>query len=343
MGSRPGFRHHRTSAGELSGLRERTGRERAGRKPDSPTQLGPRQWWATAKRAFKEFIEDEMIDRAAALTYYAVLALFPALLVVVALLGIFGQYPQTVNALLDIVRQVAPGTAVDNIEKPITEVVQNKGGARALLSVGLVAALWAASVYVAGFTRAMNEIYERGEGRPFWKLRPQQLAITAMLLLGLAVLGIGLVVSGSVAEAVGNTIGLGSTAVTVWNIAKWPVMLVVLMAVVAGLYYLTPNVRQPRFKWVTPGGIIAIVTWIIASALFALYVSNFGSYDKTYGSLGAVILFLTWLWITNLTLLFGAEFDAELERTREMAAGERGARTRIQLPPREEPKADATA
>jgi membrane protein len=342
MAARPGFRHHRTSAGALSALRSRTGRERA-KGTDSPTELGGRQWLATAKRAFKEFIEDEMIDRAAALTYYAVMALFPALLVLVALLGIFGQYPQTVNALLDIVRQVAPGTAVDNIQKPITEVVQNKGGARALLGVGLVAALWSSSAYVAAFTRAMNQVYERAEGRPFWKLRPQQLGITVVLLLGLTILGIGLVVSGSVAQAIGNTIGLGSTAVSVWNIAKWPVMLVVLMAVVAGLYYATPNVRHPRFRWLTPGGIIAILAWIIASALFALYVSNFGSYDKTYGSLGAVILFLTWLWLTNVTLLFGAEFDAELERTREMAAGERAARTRIQLPPRDKPKQDDTA
>jgi membrane protein len=343
MASRPGFRHHRAGVGALTQPRPGRSGERAGAKPQSLTQLSGRDWRDTAKRAFKEFRADEMTDRAAALTYYGVLALFPALLVVVALLGIFGQYPQTVNALLDIARQVAPGTAVDNIEKPITEVVQNKGGAGALLGVGLIGAIWSASGYVGAFTRAMNHVYERGEGRPFWKLRPQQLAITIMLLVGLAVLGIGLVVSGSVAEAIGNVIGLGSTAVTVWDIAKWPVMLVILMAIVAGLYYLTPNVQHPKFRWITPGGILAIITWILASVLFAVYVSNFGSYNKTYGSLGAVILFLTWLWITNLTLLFGAEFDAELERTRELKAGERGAERRIQLPPRDEPKdPDAT-
>jgi membrane protein len=338
MSSRPGFRHH----GGAGGARGKRGAQRARAQPDDPTDLSKGQWLATAKRAVKEFAEDEMTDRAAALTYYSLLSLFPALLVLVALLGVFGQYPQTVNALLDIVRQVAPGTAVDNIEKPITEVVQNKGGAGALLGVGLIGALWAASGYVGAFTRAMNHVYERREGRPFWKLRPQQLLITVLLLLGLSLLGIGLVVSGSVAEAIGNTIGLGSTAVTVWGIVKWPVMLVTLIAIIAGLYYLTPNVRHQKFRWVTPGGILAVVAWIAASALFGLYVSNFGSYDKTYGSLGAVILFLTWLWITNVALLFGAEFDAELERTRELAGGNRAARDQIQLPPRDEPKEKRT-
>jgi membrane protein len=199
--------------------------------------------------------------------------------------------------------------------------VRNKGGAGALLGIGLLVALWSASGWVGAFTRAMNTIYEVREGRPFWKLRPLQIVITLATVLLVSLVLIAVVVSGPIAKAVGTALGVGDSAVTVWGIAKWPVLLVVLMAMVAGLYYIAPNVRQPRLRWVTPGGIVAVITWILASAGFGIYVSNFGSYGKTYGTLGSVITFLVWMWLSNLALLFGGELDSELERERELKLG----------------------
>jgi membrane protein len=305
-------------------------------KPDAPTQLGKRSWWAVLKRTAKEFQDDNLTDWAAALTYYAVLALFPALIVLVALVGLFGQYPQTTNALLDIVDRVGPSSAVDTFRGPIESVVRSKGGAGALLGFGLLGALWSASGYIGAFMRASNVVYERDEGRPFWKLRPIQIAATLVGVMLLAVVAMGIVITGPLAKAVGDVIGLGSTAVTAWSIAKWPVLLLIVMAMVAALYYISPNVRQPRFRWVSPGGIVAVLAWIAASAAFGLYVANFGSYNKTYGSLAGVIIFLLWLWISNLALLFGVEFDSELERERELKAGQPAERE-IQLPPRDPP------
>jgi len=303
-----------------------------------PADLGKRSWWQTLKRSFSEFRDDNLTDWAAALTYYAVLALFPGLIVFVALIGLFGQYPQTTNSLLDIVGQVGPASAVDTFRGPIEGVVKDKGGAGALLGFGLLGALWSASGYIGAFMRASNSIYEVEEGRPFWKLRPLQVAMTIVMVLLLTAVAIALVVTGPLAQAVGNVIGLGDTAVTVWGIAKWPAMLVIVMAMFAFLYYVAPNVKQPNFRWVSPGGVVAVVGWILASVAFAVYVANFGSYNKTYGTLGGVVTFLVWLWISNLALLFGAEFDAELERSRELAAG-LPAEDELQLPPRQEPKA----
>ena len=309
-------------------------RSRQDRAPDSPTDLPKRSWWNTLKRTAKEFQDDNLTDWAAALTYYGVLALFPGLIVMIALLGVFGQYPQTVNAMLDVVSQVGPSTAVDTFREPIQGVVQQKGGAGALLGIGVLTALWSASGYIGAFIRASNAIYEVEEGRPFWKLRPLQIVITIIAVITLSMVGVALVVTGPLAKAIGDVIGLGDTAVQVWNIAKWPAILIVVMTTFALLYYAAPNVKQPKFRWVSPGGIVAVLVWIAASAIFAFYVSNFGSYSKTYGSLGAVILFLTWLWISNIALLFGAELDAELERERELRAGE-PAHEELQLPPRQ--------
>ena len=289
--------------------------------------------WATLKRTFKEFQDDNLMDWAAALTYYSVLALFPGLIVLVAILGLAGQHPETTNALLEIVRDVGPSSAVDTYRGPIESVVKSNGGAGALLTVGLLGALWSASAYVGAFIRALNAIYEVEEGRPFWKRRPLQIAITLAMVLLLALVAISIVITGPLARSVGDVIGLESTAVTAWNIAKWPVIIVVVMGMFAALYYVAPNVRQPKLRWVTPGGVIAVLAWLAGSAGFAFYVANFGSYDKTYGSLGGVVVFLVWLWLSNLALLFGAEFDAELERARELAAG-LPAEESIQLPPR---------
>lgn len=299
-----------------------------------------RRWRSVLGRTIREFRADNLTDWAAALTYYAVLSLFPGLLTLVAILGLAGQHPETTNALLGIVDDVGPSSAVDTFEEPIREVVENKGGAGALLGVGLLLALWSASGYVGAFMRASNAIYEVEEGRPFWKLRPLQVAVTTVMVLLLAFVAVGLVVTGPLAEAVGDAVGVGDGAVTVWEIAKWPVLLAIVMGMFAALYYVAPNVRRPRYRLVSPGGVLAVVVWVIGSAGFAFYVANFGSYNATYGALGGVITFLVWLWLSNIALLLGAELDAELEREREIDAGVPAAAERIQLPPREPAKAD---
>jgi len=303
-------------------------------KPDSLGDITKPSWKYTAKKAWAEFSADGCTDLAAALTYYSVLSLFPALLALVSLLGVFGQGESTTTALLDLVRDLGQADSADQLEGPISQMTQANQAGFALVA-GLAGALWSASGYVGAFGRAMNRIYEIDEGRPFWKLRPVQLLITLVGVLMVALVLVALVISGPLAETVGEAIGLGSSAVTIWNIAKWPVILLVVVVLVALLYYSTPNVKQPTFRWISVGAGIAIVTWILASIVFGLYVANFGSYNKTYGSLAGVIVFLLWLWITNLALLFGAEVDSELERSRQLQAGIEAEET-LQLPPRDD-------
>ena len=290
------------------------------KEPDEPSDLPGSSWFAILKRTVKEFQDDNLTDWAAALTYYGVMSLFPMLIVLVALLGLVGQ-ESTITTVTDSLRTAGLNDVAKNVQGPLDEIVHNKGGAGALLGFGLLAALWSASGWVGAFTRAMNTIYEVREGRPFWKLRPLQVVITLGTVLLISLVLIAVVVSGPIAKAVGAALGVGDTAVTVWGIVKWPVLLLVLMAMVAGLYYIAPNVRQPRLRWVSPGGVVAVVTWIAASAGFGLYVSHFNSYGKTYGTLGSVITFLVWIWLSNLALLFGGELDSELERERELKLG----------------------
>ena len=304
--------------------------------PDDPTDLRPRNWKQLLKRTVKEFQSDNLTDWAAALTYYSVLALFPALLVLTAVLGVFGQQG-TIDTFLQSMRDAGLRDAAENIEEPLEGVVNSKGGAGALLGFGLLASVWTASGYLGAFIRASNAIYEVPEGRPFWKLRPLQIALTVAGILALSFVLIGLVVSGPLAEAVGNAIGFGDATVTVYSIVKWPILIGVVMLLFAGLYYAAPNVKQPKFRWVTIGGVVAVLAWIVASVAFGFYVSNFGSYNKTYGTLGGVISFLVWMWITNLAVLFGAELDAEVERERELEAGI-DAVDEIKLPPRDTTK-----
>ena len=304
------------------------------REPDSPMDLHKRSWMYVLRKTAREFSDDQCTDLAAALTYYSVLAIFPAFIALLSLVGLAGQGQQTVNTILDILSGVGADSAVQTIEDPLMSLAAADRSAPLAFIVGLAGALWSASGYVGSFGRAMNLIYEIREGRPFWKLRPWMILITLVALVLAAAVALALVLTGPAAEAVGNAIGLGSTTVLVWNVAKWPVILGVVVLVVAILYYATPNVRQPKFRWVSVGAVIAIVTWIVASALFGFYVSNFSSYNKTYGALAGVIVFLLWLWITNLALLFGAELDAELERGRELQAGLAAEET-LQLPPRD--------
>src|SRR5215212_3114984 len=302
------------------------------RKPDSPTDLDKKSWFGVAKRAFTEFKDDNITDWAAALTYYAVLSIFPALIVFVSLLGLFGQGQSTVDALLGIVEDV--GCPVDALKGPVTQVVQQQAGTAGLtLVIGVLGALWTASGYVGAFIRASNAIYEVEEGRKFYILRPLQILVTIVGVLLLTIITLAIVSSGSVAQAIGDAIGVGSTVVTIWNIVKWPIIVVIVSLMIAGLYHIAPNVKQPKFRWFTLGGFLPLVLWVIASVAFGLYVGNFGSYNKTYGSLGAVISFLVWMWISNNVLLFGAEVNAELERGRELEAGQ-PAEEDIQLPHR---------
>jgi membrane protein len=308
------------------------------RKPDSPTEVTKPSWQFIARKTLREFSKDQCPDLAAALTYYAVLSLFPALLALVSLLGVFGQAEKTTTALLDIVQRIAPGSTVDIIRQPIEEVT-NSPSAGFTLVIGILVALWSASGYVGAFARAMNRVYEVDEGRPFIKLRATMLGVTVVNVLIVAALGAMLVLSGPVAEAVGNAVGLGGTFLAVWNIAKWPVMVLLVVAAIAILYYFTPNVRQPKFRWMTMGSFIALVVFVLASLGFAFYVANFSNYNKTYGAIGGVIVMLLWLWILNMSLLFGAEFDAETERGRQLQAGIEAEET-IQLPPRDTKQSD---
>ena len=301
-------------------------------KPDSPDELTKPSWKYIAKKALGEFLDDQCTDLAAALTYFAVLALPPALIALVSLVGVFGQGQASVDAITQIITNLGQAEVADFLEPVLVNLVDSQAAGLGLV-VGLALALFSASGYVNAFSRAMNRVYEIDEGRPIWKLRPQMILITLVALLMVTAALLILVLSGGVAREIGNVIGLGSTAVTVWNIVKWPVLAGIIVLVVAILYYATPNVKQPKFRWMSMGSFIAIIVWLVASVAFGFYVANFGNYG-TYGTLGSVLVFLLWLWITNNALLFGAEVDAEVERGRELQAG-LPAEEAIQLPPRD--------
>jgi membrane protein len=297
---------------------------------------------ATLKRTVTEFMEDNLTDWAAALTYYGLLSLFPALIAMISLIGLFGDPKSTTQSLTEIITEIGPASAAETFSDPIESIVSDRGTAGFAFVLGLALALWSASGYVGAFMRASNVIYETPEGRPFWKLRPLQIAVTLAMIVMMALLAVGLVLTGPVVEAIASPIGLSGTAVDVWNIAKWPVMAAIFLLMVAVLYYASPNVKLRGFKWVTVGSVVAIVVWIGASAAFAFYVANFGSYDKTYGTLGGLVALLIWFWITNLAILFGHQLNAERERSREIEEGRPRAEREIQLEPRSEPKDQRT-
>jgi YihY family inner membrane protein len=302
---------------------EEPGATTTGRAPERPTELRGGHWRDALKRTVREFRVDNLSDWAAALTYYGVLSIFPALLVLVAAIGLSGQ--SATQTLLDNLGQVAPGSVRQVLTTAITSLQHSQRSAGAVAVVSLALALWSASGYVAAFMRASNAIYDVPEGRPIWKTVPIRVAVTVVMLVLLAVSAVAVVITGGLADRVGRLFGLGSTAVAIWDVAKWPVLLVIVSFMIALLYWASPNARQ-GFRWVTPGGILAVVLWVVASAAFAFYVANFSSYNKIYGSLASVIVFLVWLWISNLAILLGAELNAELERGRSIAAGQPGER-----------------
>ena len=305
-------------------------------KPASPGEVKAPTWKYTARKSLGEFTKDQCTDLAAALTYYAVLALFPAIIALLSLVGLVGQSQQTVSTLVQVLTDVGAGSVASTLEPTLTTLA-NTPGAGVALVIGLATALWSASGYVNSFSRAMNRIYEIEEGRPIWKLRPVMLLITLVAVVLVAVVMLALILTGPAASAVGSALGLGSTVVTVWGYAKWPVLLAMVVLIVAILYWATPNVKQPKFRWVSMGAVVVILVWVLATAAFGFYVANFSSYNATYGSLAGVIVFLLWVWITNLALLFGAEIDAEMERGRELQAGV-AAEESVQLPARDTTK-----
>ena len=306
-----------------------------GRAPKTPTDLSKRTWMDTLKRTVREFKEDDLTLLAAALTYYGILSLFPALLVLLSLLGLAGQ--STIDTLLQNIGSLTPTAMREVITNAVRDLQRSNQAAGFALIAGLAGALWSASGYIGGFMKAANIIYDVEEGRKFWKLKPLQIAITVLIMIVITVIVIAIVVTGPVAEKVGSVIGAGDAAVTVFNIVKWPVIALIVSQIFAFLYWVSPNVKQPGYRWVSPGGFLAVALWIAASALFAFYVANFGSYSKTYGSVAGMIIFLVWLWLTNLVMLLGAELNAEVERGRQIEAGH-DPEVEPFLPHREAPK-----
>ncbi|MET4783685.1 YihY/virulence factor BrkB family protein [Glaciihabitans sp. UYNi722] len=311
------------------------------RKPEDPTDITARSWKYVLRKVVREFGADACTDLAASLTYYFVLSLFPALVAIVSLLGLFGQTKDTVNLMLHIVSNLGSHQVVDAVRGPLESLAKSPAAGFGFVA-GILGAVWSASGYVRAFGRAMNRIYTVDEGRPFLKLRVTTLPITVVTLVLIVIAALILVVSGPVAKSIGDALGVGETALFVWNIVKWPILVIVAILMVAILYYASPNLKQPKLRWMSMGAFLALALWAGASVLFGLYVANFSSYNKTYGSLGAIIVFLLWIWITNIALLFGAEFDAETERGRQLQAGIE-AEEEIKLPPRETTASDKKA
>jgi YihY family inner membrane protein len=287
--------------------------------PRAPTDLAGRSWRTAIRRTLTEFRADNLSDVAAALTYYAVLSIFPGLLVLVAVVGLLGD--STTTAIIDNLTRLTPGEVRDILTAGTEDLRAHQNSAGIVVAVGLLAALWSASSYVSAFMRAANTIYDVPEGRPIWKTLPLRLGVTVLAGVTLVASLLMVVLTGRVAEQVGGVLGIESTVVTSWDIAKWPVLIVLVSLVFALLYWASPNARLGGFRWISPGSVLAVVLWLVASGLFAVYAANFSSYSRTYGVLASVIVFLVWLWLSNLALLLGAELDAELERQRAAYAG----------------------
>ncbi|MEU8420605.1 YihY/virulence factor BrkB family protein [Micromonospora sp. NPDC048835] len=305
--------------------------------PRRMRQLSWRTWRGVLVRSVQNFVNDNCSDWAAALTYYGVLALFPSAIVVVALVGLVSDGERTLDTVVDLADQVGAGSVLTTenggVVGVIKTVVLDQSNPKLLLSFGLLGALWSASGFIGAFTRASNAVYGVTEGRPVWKLRPLQIGLAAITLVLLAVVALALIVSGPVTDAVGDLVNAGGLARTVWRVAKWPVLAMIMMVLLSLLFWIAPNVRQPRFRWLTPGGAVALVSWAAASFGFGLYVANFSSYDTTYGSLGAAIAFLVWLYLSNSALMLGVQINAEVQRGRRLQAGEPDPEDPV-LPPR---------
>lgn len=304
-------------------------------KPRRFGELPPGAWRRIAKRSFDRYRADGVTNLAAALTYRSILSVFPGLIAMVALLGVLGQYPQTFNAVLRIVGSFAPPATVQSVSGPVREIITHKGGAGALLGLGLAGAIWGASGYVGTFSWAANVIWEATRGRSWYRQWPFNVAVTLIALILVTAVLLALILTGPISSAVGEQLGIGSTGVGIWSIAKWPTILVAITLMISGLYYVAPNVRPPSWRWLTPGALLAIVVWTISTSAFGIYIANFGAYNKTYGTLGAIVTFLIWVWLTNVAALAGIELNSEIERERQLSIDQPGAAERIQLPLRQ--------
>src|SRR2546421_1616171 len=305
------------------------------RAPNAPTDLKARSWGAVFKRTISEFRADNLTDLAAALTYYGILAIFPAIIALVSILGLVGH--SATQPLITNLGKIAPGSVHQILTGAITNLQHSRGAAGILFIVGIAASIWSASGYIAAFMRASNAIYDIDEGRPIWMTLPVRIGVTVLLLALLAISAMAVVVTGGLAQQIGKLLGIGGTAVTVWDIAKWPVLLLIVSFMFSILYWASPNVRHAGFRWVSPGGVLAVLIWVIASAAFAFYVAEFASYNKTYGALAGIVVFLVWLWISNIAVLLGAELNAEIERGRRIEAGYPADREPF-VEPRRQPK-----
>jgi membrane protein len=329
----PNEEDRRDRNGDDEDVTERRGDDYAPKGVERKTGL-----WPTLKRTVGEFQEDNLTDWAGTLTYYGLLALFPAVIVLVSIVGLVGDPESTTDTLTDIVTKIGPDSAANTFEGPIKQVTESRATAGFALIASTLVALWSASGYLGAFIRASNVIYETREGRPFWKLRPLQLLMTLVVVLLLAVMALGVVLTGPIVSDVADSIGVSDTAVSIWNYAKWVLIALLFVLMIGLIYYASPNVKQRGFKWISAGGLVALVVWLVASAGFALYVSQFGSYNKVYGSLAGVVIILIWMWLTNLAILFGHELNAERERDVQLEEGIPGAERELQLEPRDQPE-----
>ena len=321
------------SVADYQASNERPGPNHPG-KVEKPTDLKKPSVTIAVRRSVREFLDDGCTDLAAALTYYSVLAIFPAALALMSLLGLVGQGQNAADAVLKVLRPLVAPETYQSIKGPLFDLAGSQAAGLAFV-IGIALALYSASSYIGAFGRALNKVYEVEEGRPIWKLRPQQLLVTVVTVVLSALVLLMLIVSGPVADSIGKQLGVGDTGLQVWSIVKWPVLILFVVMIVALLYYATPNVKQPSFRWISVGAFVAIVIWIVASIGFAFYVANFSSYNKTYGTVAGAIVVLLWIWLTNLALLYGAELDSELERSRQLQSGMAAEET-LQLPLRDD-------
>jgi membrane protein len=277
---------------------------------------------AVLGRSLKAFYDDQMTHHAAALTYYALMSLFPAVLLALSLLGIIGQYPETYNAIVHYLRDVAPTSVVDPVDRSLRAALQSKGTATTTLVIGIVVAFYGMTGALEAARRALNVVFElEGTGRSF--LRRKSIDVLLALVLMVLVLAslVMVFVGGRLGRDLLGFVGLGSTGADIWSVARWPGAVLVAMLVFALIYYVTPDVKPRGFRWITPGAGVGVVLWLLASVALSQYVSRVGDVGALYGTFTAAILLVAWLWLTNVALLYGAELNAEIERQKELAEG----------------------
>jgi len=272
-------------------------------------------------RTLRSFYDDQMTHHAAALTYYALMSLFPAVLLAVSLLGLVGEYPRTYEAILGYLREVAPESVIVPLDSSLRAAFANRGTAATTLVIGVVIALYGTTGVLEASRRALNVVFEIEGGRSFLRRKLLDIASTFVLMVLVLLTLVLMFVGGSFAGDLLGFVGLGSTATDVWNIGRWPAAMAVAMLLFSFVYYVTPDVKQRGFRWVTPGAAVGVLLWVLVSAAFSVYVSRIADVGAIYGTFAGAILLVAWLWLTNVALLFGAELNAEIERDQELSEG----------------------